>query len=137
MTNDCLFCKIINKEIPAAIVYENDEVVAFLDIKPVSPGHALVVPKKHSIDMLDTDDLMLGELAAAAKKIGQAQMATLGYEGFNIGVNNGAAAHQIIMHAHWHVIPRRSNDGLIHWPHKDYMQGEMEDIAEKIINSLK
>lgn len=137
MTNNCLFCKIINKEIPATIIYENNEVIAILDINPVNPGHTLVIPKKHSVDILDTDDHLLGDIASVVKKVGQALKSSLGYEGFNVGVNNGTVAHQIIMHAHWHVIPRRENDGLVHWPHKGYAEGEESLVAEKLKSAIR
>jgi len=133
---NCLFCKIINKEIPKTFVYESNEIVAFLDINPVNFGHLLVLPKKHSVDMLDTDDHLLGDIAVAVKKLAPAMIRSTGAGGFNVEVNNGLDAGQIIAHAHWHLIPRFENDGLKHWPSKKYAQGEEELMVQKIKTEL-
>ncbi|MEW6407327.1 MAG: HIT family protein [Patescibacteria group bacterium] len=134
---DCLFCKIINREIPANFVYENDKVVAFLDIAPVNPGHTLVVPKEHCENILDASDETLAELILAVRKIGQAIQEGLGYQGFNLGVNNGRVAGQIVPHLHFHIMPRRVGDGLRLWPQRKYEVGEAEVVAEKIQKAIK
>jgi histidine triad (HIT) family protein len=128
----CIFCKIINKEIPANFVYENDKVAAFLDIAPVNPGHTLVVPKKHVEYILDAEDGILQELILATKKIARAVCESLGYKGFNLGVNNGHAAGQIVPHLHFHIMPRKVGDGLRLWPQRKYEKGEAEEVAQKI-----
>jgi len=133
----CLFCKSVNKEIPATFVYENGLVVAFLDINPVNPGHVLVLPKKHSENMLDTDDQILSEIAVTIKKISKAMMEAVGASAFNVEVNNGKVAGQVIFHSHWHIIPRFETDGLKHWPGQKYQDGEMESVAEKIRSNIK
>ncbi|MEM4282648.1 MAG: HIT family protein [Candidatus Woesearchaeota archaeon] len=134
--SDCIFCKIIKKEIPANIVYENDKVIAFLDIRPINTGHMLVVPKTHNVNLLDTPEDILCELAIATKKISAAVIKAVGAQGFNIGMNNGKAAGQLVMHAHLHIIPRFPNDGLRHWPGKESSKEELEAIAKEIVKLL-
>ncbi len=112
MLMSCLFCEIINKEIPAEIVYEDDFVLAFLDINPVNPGHTLVVPKNHCENLLDAREDDLKKLIAIIPKIAKAVMAGSQSEAFNLSNNNGVAAGQVIPHLHFHVIPRRIDDGV-------------------------
>jgi histidine triad (HIT) family protein len=136
MNNDCIFCKIIRGELPAAKVYENDRVIAFLDIHPVNPGHTLVVPKKHCENLLDADDEILKEIMLTIKRVAWAITSAFNLLGFNVEQNNGRVAGQIVPHLHWHVIPRFPEDGLRHWPGKEYREGEMEEIKEKIRKEL-
>jgi histidine triad (HIT) family protein len=108
---DCLFCKIVAKEIPNYTVFENDNVLAFLDIHPCSEGHTVVIPKKHFSEVKDLNpeewqQLMAGVQAAAAQIDARIRPA-----GMNIGVNNRPAAGQAVPHMHWHIIPRFNNDG--------------------------
>lgn len=131
MTN-CIFCKIVAGETPSEKVYEDEHVLAFLDIAPVNPGHALVIPKTHSSDFLDTNESSLIAVVVALPKIAQAIMRAVSADGFNIGVNNGAAAGQIVPHMHFHVIPRFNDDGYKSWGHKKYSEGEALKIAERI-----
>ncbi|NQU83666.1 MAG: HIT family protein [Parcubacteria group bacterium] len=133
---DCLFCKIINGQVPATKVYENDKVVAFLDISPVNQGHTLVVPKEHSENLLDISDDVLCEVSIATKKVGQAIVSGLGVGGFNLIQNNGSVAGQVISHFHWHLIPRHSDDGLALWSQGKYKEGEEDEVAEKIKSKL-
>jgi histidine triad (HIT) family protein len=130
--SDCLFCKIIDREIPASVVYENDAVLAFLDINPVNPGHVLVVPKEHSATMVDASDTAVTALALAVKKLGPAVCAATVCDGWNLGVNNGAGAGQVVMHTHWHIMPRRPGDGHQLWHGKPYGEGEKEKVAAAI-----
>ncbi|MFA4954501.1 MAG: HIT family protein [Patescibacteria group bacterium] len=134
--SDCLFCKIINKEIPSSVVYEDEKIIAFLDIKPVNPGHTLVVPKKHSTQLLDADDETLREMFSATRKIAQAVVLATGAPGFNLEVNCGPVAGQIIQHLHLHIVPRREDDGLKHWPGHEYPAQAAEEMAQKIRQTL-
>jgi histidine triad (HIT) family protein len=109
---DCLFCKIINKEIPAKIIYEDKNYLAFLDINPVSLGHALVIPKKHAANFTALADQEAADLAAVVHKIAPKMIELLAAEGYNLNLNNGAIAGQIIEHVHLHIIPRYPDDGL-------------------------
>jgi histidine triad (HIT) family protein len=134
--DNCLFCKIIAGEIPAQKVYEDEKVVAILDIKPVNPGHVLVLPKEHFADIFETPDDLLTELIKVVKKIGMATKKAIGADGINIGINNGLAAGQLIFHTHIHVMPRIENDGHQLFSGKDYALGEMEAMGEKIRKEL-
>jgi histidine triad (HIT) family protein len=133
MLTDCLFCKIVRKEIPSTPVYEDEDVYAFLDIKPVNPGHVLVVPKKHSDGFHDADPSVLQKLIVALQTIARSVKEGLGSEAFNIQQNNGEAAGQVVHHLHFHIVPRTSDDGLRHWPGKPYASPEeAAAVAQKI-----
>ena len=111
--NDCLFCKIIKGEIPSSKVYEDDDVVAFLDISQATKGHTLVVPKKHYDNFLTTPKEIMHKVMDVAQRIGQAQIMMLGAKGVNILSNVNKEAGQSIIHFHVHVIPRYlSNEGF-------------------------
>ena len=133
---DCLFCQIIKGDVPANKVYEDDDVVAFLDIRPVAPCHTLIVPKKHSMNMLDTDEDTLKDMIAATKRISRAILNVMGLEAFNLELNNGRIAGQIVPHLHWHIIPRTADDGLKHWPGLRYEEGEAEDLAARVSDEM-
>lgn len=134
--SDCIFCKIIAGELPCSKVYEDEHVVAFLDIHPTAPGHTLVVPKAHCDDVVGCNPDVFAHMTKAAQKVAPAVVKATGAEGFNLGVNNGAAAGQVIFHLHLHVIPRNVGDGLQMWGAKEYQEGEMMQIAEKIRKAL-
>lgn len=134
---DCLFCEIVAGEIPATKVYEDDHVLAFLDIRPVNPGHALVVPKKHSVDITEADDDDLARCIAVAKKIGAAILASGLGDAFNIGINTKPAAGQVIFHTHIHVMPRKADDGYRPWIGRGgYGEGEAEEVATQLRTHL-
>ena len=129
----CIFCKIINGKIPAAKVYEDSDTVTFLDIMPANRGHCLVVPKKHYETFLDISDEDLKNLIIAAKKVTKALSLSIGNGSYNIVMNNGKEAGQVVAHAHLHIIPRFKGDRLrIKWSHKKYEENEMKEIQEKI-----
>ncbi|MFA5754382.1 MAG: HIT family protein [Patescibacteria group bacterium] len=128
----CIFCKIINQEIPSHKFYEDDKVIAFLDIKPVNPGHALVVPKAHYETIEEISETDLTAVILAVKKVGGLLKDKLGVEGYNVTVNNGAVAGQAVNHLHFHVIPRHAGDGHVSWPQSDYAPGEAEEIVKKL-----
>ena len=110
---NCLFCRIVNKEIPSSVVYEDDDVIAFLDISQVTKGHTLVVSKKHYDNFLTTPKEEMHKVMDVAQRIGQAQIAMLGAKGVNILTNINKEAGQSIYHFHVHVIPRYiSNEGF-------------------------
>lgn len=134
---DCVFCSIIAGKIPCEKVYENSNVIAFLDIKPINKGHTLVVTKKHYEDLFSTPEKELAEITATAKKIGDALMKAVKADGINLGMNVKPAAGQLVMHTHLHIIPRFANDGLKHWPGKEYGKGEAGEIKNSLVNELK
>lgn len=134
---DCLFCKITRGEIPSAKVYEDGHSFAFLDINPVNPGHTLLVPKKHFANLYETPDETLKEISPTIKKLAVAVKKAVSADGINIGMNNDSAAGQLIFHAHFHIIPRHSEDGHKHWRSKRvYKDGEIGQTAEKIKANL-
>ena len=127
---DCTFCKIINKEIPSDIVYEDKDTIAFLDINPVNKGHTLVLPKEHYENLFDVPEDILSNTMKIVKKIAVALSKYS--DGVNLGQNNRRPAGQLVDHIHFHVIPRFSGDGLRHWPGKKYQEGESKKVAEEI-----
>ncbi len=133
---DCIFCKIVRGDIPALKVHEDGEVFAFLDIQPANPGHALVVTKDHFPTLAETPDAKLGPLFAAVKRVGSAAAKAVGASGFNVIVNNGAVAGQVISHVHVHAIPRFDDDGHRHWSKKSVSQERMKEVAEKLSQLL-
>lgn len=135
---NCIFCKIVQGQIPCAKVYEDQDFLAFLDIGPVRPGHALVVPKAHHATLLDLPaDLAAGYLPTA-QRVARAVLAVTGAAGFNLIMNNFRAAGQLVDHAHFHVIPRAADDGLHFWPQGSYSTtDEMLALAAKISAALR
>lgn len=109
----CIFCKIINKEIPSKIVYEDELVLAILDLSQATYGHTLVMPKKHYENIYEIDDETLAHLIKIVKKLAIKIKNILNAKGINILNNNEIAAGQSIMHLHFHIIPRYDNDDLI------------------------
>jgi diadenosine tetraphosphate (Ap4A) HIT family hydrolase len=122
---DCIFCKIINNEIPARKIYEDDFVLAFLDINPAAAGHALVIPKKHFDDIFEIDSEYLMKIISASQKISQKMKDSLGVTGVNLYHASGRSAEQSVFHFHLHIIPRVESDGI------DFT-GVMTDSLKKI-----
>ncbi len=134
---DCIFCKIAKKEMPSSTVYEDERLIAFLDISPVHKGHVLAVPKSHTETSLDTADEDLSHLIITSKKIARAVMNATGAQGINFGINNYPASGQVVLHTHMHIIPRYDNDGLKHWPQGTYAnKEEMNEWSQKIANQM-
>ena len=137
---DCVFCKIIDGQIPSTKVYEDDVVVAFMDISQVTDGHLLVVPKVHSKNFLEIDEETLSHLTLVAQKLAKAMMKALpGIKGMNIVNNCGEKAGQAVMHYHLHLIPRYDNDtyvvrGVDHSDNIDF--AKLSEIANNIKNNL-
>jgi len=133
---ECIFCRIIMGEIPCSKIFENESVIAFLDIKPVSDGHALVVPKEHYDDIFDVPDAVLCEITSTVKKVSEAVMKGVDAHGISIGQSNRKAAGQVVPHIHFHIMPRFDDDGLRLWPQHDYEEGRMEEVQKKIKEHL-
>jgi len=130
---DCIFCKISKGEIPSATVYEDNNVISFLDIMPANKGHCLVVPKKHYETLLDIPDNDLENLIKSTKKVARAMSLSMGNGSYNIMMNNGKESGQAVAHAHIHIIPRFKGDRLrLNWSHKKYTDEEMKSVQEKI-----
>jgi len=128
---DCIFCKIIDGKIPSAKVYEDDKVISFLDIMPANKGHCLVVPKKHYETLLDIPNEDLANLIKTTKRVAKAL--SIGNGSYNVVMNNGKVAGQLVAHAHIHIIPRFKGDHLrLTWSHKKYIDKEMQRVQEMI-----
>ncbi len=135
--NDCIFCKMAAGQIPVAKIYEDEIVLAFLDIGPVSDGHALVIPKQHFEKLHDCPPELLGEIASRLGKIADAVTGAVNSDGYNLLCNNGRAAGQLIEHLHFHIIPRNAGDGVFdRWPAHKYPEGKIEAVAAEIRNNL-
>ncbi len=135
---NCIFCKIINKEAGAEIIYENENLISFLDIRPLNYGHTLVIPKQHYENFLDVPAELLSELTSVTQLISSAIKASLNPDGFNIIANNGVAAGQSVFHFHFHIIPRYLDDGMKPALNlKKYSNGSMLEYAEKIQSAVK
>jgi len=134
---NCIFCKILDGEIPSIKLYEDDKTFAFMDINPANPGHALVIPKYHASNLFEVPAEWLMATTATAQKIAQAVQKTLAPDGINLLQANGQGAAQSVLHFHIHILPRRNEDGLkMNW---GLIPGDMDEIsslAEKIQNAL-
>jgi histidine triad (HIT) family protein len=133
MSEACIFCKIIAGEIPSTKVFEDESVLAFLDIGPLSEGHTLLIPKEHAatLDELSADACcsLIRQLPSLCRAVSGAVEAA----GYNVLINNGRAAGQLVDHVHFHIIPRQRGDGVIvHLPAGEYEVGRMAEVAERI-----
>ena len=138
MADKCVFCRIVRGEIPCSKVYENENILAFLDLAPVHPGHTLVIPKVHYANIKEFPCELSSAVCMALKKVAAAVEAATGAEGINIMQNNGLAAGQTVFHIHWHIIPRFSGDGLQMWPQGSYADAEaMQAMALDVAARLK
>ena len=130
---DCIFCKIIRGEIPSFRVYENDQALGFMDINPINPGHALVIPKFHAENIFTTPDEWMAGAAIVTRKVSRAVQTALNPYGMNIVQANGPGAKQSVFHLHIHIVPRLKDDGLMmNWPINPGKMDEIRALAEKI-----
>ncbi|MSU54815.1 MAG: HIT family protein [Candidatus Staskawiczbacteria bacterium] len=134
---DCIFCKITKGEIPCFKIYEDNDVLSFLDIKPFSKGHCLVIPKQHFENVFDISEDALQKVSVVAKKLSEKIKDVFSADGIRLSQSNGVAAGQEVMHFHLHIIPRYENDGLgtnptatAHLPQADFE--ELKKVAEKL-----
>ena len=135
--NDCIFCKMAAGRIPVEKVYEDEVVLAFLDIGPLSDGHTLVIPRQHFERLHDCPAELLGQVGSRLGKIAKAVAVAMNSDGYNVLCNNGRAAGQLVDHLHFHIIPRNSGDGVFdRWPSYKYQEGRMEQLAAKIRENL-
>jgi histidine triad (HIT) family protein len=136
---DCIFCKIVSGEIPCTKVFEDDRVLAFMDINPLNDGHLLVIPKTHAATILDIGEADFSAVTAAVHKIAGAVQKALNPDGINLLQLNGKAANQVVPHLHVHIVPRWSGDGLTvsQW---EIVPGDFEKIngiAAQIATALQ
>ncbi|KAK0101520.1 Adenosine 5'-monophosphoramidase [Cadophora gregata] len=130
----CIFCKIIKGDIPCFKLFESDKVLAFLDINPLSRGHALVIPKFHGVKLLDIPDDQLSEILPVVKKLVKAT----GAENYNVLQNNGRIAHQEVDHVHFHMIPKPNNEeGMsIGWPQQKTDMDKLKELFADIKSKM-
>ena len=133
----CVFCKIIRGEIPCQRVFENDRLLAFLDIGPLARGHTVIVPKHHCPNLEDLPEAFAAELGQAFGRIARALVSTVSAGGYNVLQNNGSVAGQLVPHVHFHIIPRHADDGLgYRWKAKSASAVELAELAQLIHAAL-
>ena len=132
----CIFCKIASDEIPVHKVYETDKILAFLDNHPINYGHVLIIPKSHHENLIDAPDDYLCEIIMVAKKLAPAILKATGLHNYNLTMNSGKEAGQIIFHTHFHIIPRFSGDGYGRFRIEEYKEGEAEKMVARIKENL-
>ena len=139
LADDCVFCKILKGELPCSKVYEDDMVLAFLDIAPYNPGHTVIIPKEHQVSSTVLPEEYLCAIVKIAPRIGAALMRATGAEGFNIVQNNGRVAGQAVPHVHFHVIPRFADDKVVFSGSGAKYSGpeEMNELAAKVKGAIK
>lgn len=138
MDASCLFCRIVSGELPATVVYEDDNSVAFLDHRPLFHGHTLLVPREHVETLGELSSKIVAPYFEAAQLLSRAVESGMGAEGTFVAMNNRVS--QSVPHLHVHVVPRRKKDGLkgFFWPRTKYKDDEeMEEVKKKIITALK
>ena len=130
---NCIFCKIINGDIPSTVVYEDENAKVILDIAPAAKGHAILILKEHVANVFELDAELAGKVFAVVPRVAAAIKETLGCDGMNILQNNGVEAGQTVFHLHIHFIPRWKDDSVnIKWAPLSYADGEAAKLAEAI-----
>ena len=129
---DCVFCKIVNSDIPSMKVYEDEHTLVFMDIAKDVDGHMVAIPKKHVKCILDCDAEALGCLMTTVKKIANHCVENCGYDGVNLLNASDESAGQSVPHFHIHIIPRKHGDGIDAWPKFDGAKCEIEELFQKL-----
>ncbi len=133
----CIFCKIAKKELNSHIVYETEKIMGFLDIRPIASGHTLVIVKPHYSLVDELPNEYFNDLMTGIQKVGNAIKRSLNILAYNLVLNNGQIAGQLIPHLHFHIIPRTKGDGLsFHPPGKPVNELELDNICKKIKQNL-
>ncbi len=134
---DCIFCRIVSGGIPSYLVFEDERVIAFLDINPVAIGHTLVIPKAHSTELAGMSPEDMTAVGAALRRLAPAVAKAVGAEGYNILNNCGAVAGQAVGHVHFHIIPRTGRDGRgYRWLTFSYREGQAALVAGDISTAV-
>ena len=135
--SSCIFCKIVAGEIPALRVFEDDAVLAFLDVGPLAEGHVLVVPKQHYERLEDMSGDAVAAVTRHLPKLGRAVVKAMSVPGYNVLQNNGKESGQVVPHVHIHIIPRVAADGLgYRWNASEYPSGRAEEVQRQIVAAL-
>ena len=130
---DCVFCRIVAKEIPAAVVYEDELAIAFMDAGQVNPGHVLVALKAHVENIYALEEAQAAAVFAGAARVARAIRAAFAPQGLSVYQANGKPAGQTVLHLHVHLVPRYENDGMaLTWPVKNPPRERLEEYAAKI-----
>lgn len=136
--SDTVFDKILDGEIPCHRVFEDEHVLAFLDINPLSRGHTLLVPKERKAFLHELSDESAAALGRALPRICRAVKEVSGAQSYNVLQNNGSEAHQAVFHVHFHIIPKTGSTGLeIGWSPRNLASGTAKQVAEKLRSSLE
>lgn len=135
--DDCIFCKIVSGEIPSRKIYEDEDVIAIMDLNPTSKGHSLIIPKEHYTDIYDIDEETAAKIMRTAKKLAIQMTKALGCDGFNLLQNNGAVAGQTMFHFHLHLIPRYkdADNRMLKFTSVDLTDEEMDAIRDQIVQA--
>lgn len=135
--SDCVFCRIVARQIPATVVHEDEHTLAFMDLGQVNPGHVLVAVKKHAENLYGLDDAQAGALLRAAARVARAIRDAFNPAGLSVYQANGKAAGQTVFHYHLHLVPRHDGDGMaLSWPVKNPPREKLEEYATKIKTSM-
>jgi len=133
---NCIFCKITDGTVPTPFLYEDEHTVAFLDMNQNITGHTLVVPKKHTVNIFDTDDETLARSMATVRRVASAVRDSVGAHGVNIDSNHGATAGQVVFHLHFHIIPRHDRSEFSFPVPTDNPPGNTDILIQKIRRAL-
>ena len=137
MLDDCIFCKIINKELPSYTIYEDNDFIAILDLFPGALGHTILIPKQHAENLFELPNEIAAKCLVTAKKLALAIKTALGCSGINVLQNNGVDAGQSVNHLHIHLIPRTANDDFkIPWKTLKPNEEEFSNLRNKICGAL-
>jgi histidine triad (HIT) family protein len=133
--DDCIFCKIAAGEIPSRKIYEDNDLIAIMDLSPTSKGHSLIIPKEHYTNIYDIDEEIAGKVMKTAKKLATKMTVALNCDGFNLLQNNGETAGQTMFHFHMHLIPRYkdADNNMLKFTSVSFSDEEMDAIREQII----
>lgn len=131
-----IFAKIIDRELPADIVYEDNDTLAFMDISPNAPGHTLVIPKKPVVNIFDADDATLAAVVRTLRVVAPAVRDAVGAKGVHINSNHGEEAGQVVPHLHFHIIPRRTRDEFSFWEPQEIDPTVTKTISDAIRANL-
>jgi histidine triad (HIT) family protein len=135
---NCVFCRIAAKEIPAALVYEDELTIAFMDAGQVNPGHVLIAAKAHAETLLDLDDAQAAALLRAAARVARAIRGAFQPQGLSVYQANGKAAWQSVFHYHMHLLPRHEGDGMaLTWPAKNPPREKLIEYAAAIRREIR
>jgi histidine triad (HIT) family protein len=135
---DCVFCKIMAKQIPASVVHEDEHTLAFMDLGQVNPGHVLVALKAHAENVYALDEAQAGAVFRSVARVSRAIRAAFAPQGLSVYQANGKAAGQTVFHLHVHLVPRYDGDGMdLTWPVKNPPRDKLEEYAAKLRASLR